>query len=153
MPVRVSEIKTVEIERCIPANPVCLAWMNAAGGWDTYVFGHNQTEGLDTTVGSVTRYPNEELSEATGTHRMHGRRSLPKMTLGAENVDANRIRGITGILKSALVLMLVEWNHPDPPVWMEVGVEPGTFNVFNTSETRQNIEFTIDLAEENVQIT
>jgi hypothetical protein len=152
MSLRVSEIKTVEIERCIPRNPVYLEWMNKAGGWDRFVFGVTQTEGIDTSITVLSKTPIEDYESATTSQEAHGRRSLPRMILGAENLDANRMRGITGLLDAAKTVMMIEWNQPAAPVFRTVIVEPGSFKTFETGEQKQNIEFTIALAEINVQL-
>lgn len=149
--VRVSEIKNVIIEPCVPKNPVCLRWMNKSGAWDQYVFGHTQTEGLDTFIAVITNTPVEDYETANTVQEAHGRRSVDKMVLGADNLDTNRINGIKGILDNAKCLILIEWNPPTAPVWRTVIVEPGTFSTFETGQTKQRCEFTIQFPENNIQ--
>jgi hypothetical protein len=140
-----TETKEIKIyDECIQ-NPVCLSWLNTLGGREHWVFGYNQTHGLETSQGATFEPYIEDLQNARSNIFNLERFAQPTMTLNAV-VDIEDIEGLKTILYSVCVEMWVNGN------WIGVRPRSGSFFIRETRDTNAEIEFTIDLPYINIQV-
>lgn len=150
---RVTEKKRIKIDHsCATDNPVYLNWLGGAGGRNYWLFKLRQQYGLNVNVlGTFSPYL-KDIENAQGTTYDTGREAFPRLTVGAV-VDREDAEGIQTVLYSPNVLMLM---NPDTwqvegVKWQIVRVVPGSFKLWETDQTRVELEFTIELVEINVQ--
>lgn len=134
-----------------PCNPVALYWLNKLGGWDMWVFGGTQTEGIEVSNGEAFEKFIADLAGEIGRKKYISKTEVPKIVLGYECLSTADVRGIKGILSSIKVLMLTSGVNVLPPVFMEVNVDPGSFKIIETENDFHNLEFTIELPELFIQ--
>ena len=140
-----TETKEIKIHNECIQNPVCLSWLNTLGGREHWVFGYNQTHGLDTSQGATFEPYIQDLQHARSNIFDLERFAQPTMTLNAV-VDIEDIEGLKTILYSVCVEMLVNGN------WIGVRPQSGSFFIRETRDTNAEIEFTIDLPYINIQV-
>jgi hypothetical protein len=151
---RVTEKKKVKIVHGCHDNPVYLNWLGLSGGREYYLFEHRQQYNLTTSVkGTFEPYQNN-IETAQGVTFDTGRGATPRLIIGAV-VDLVTAEGIQGVLYSPNVLRLMNpdtWIL-DGPIWQIVRPVPGSFKMWDTDQTRVEIEFSIDLVEKFIQAT
>jgi hypothetical protein len=140
-----TETKQIKIHNECIQNPVCLSWLNTLGGREHWVFGYNQSHGLDTSQGATFEPYINDLQEARSNIFDLEKFAQPTMTLNAV-VDIEDIEGLKTILYSICVEMLVNGN------WIGVRPQVGSFFIRETRDTNAEIEFTIDLPYINIQV-
>ena len=144
---KITESKFVDIERCVPANPIALYWLNKLGGWDMWVFGLTQTKGLQVKGGETFEQFIEDLADANKRAQWITKRSTPQIVMGYSNVPTDKVLGIQGVLDSPRVLMLVSEMSVRPPVFLHVMVEDGDFKTIETESEYHDLELTVSLPE------
>lgn len=144
----VTEIKNIKVNHCIPDNPVMLRWLNTLGGWEHWLFGTTQTEGLNTSFEDYA-VSNLNIETATSTSEKFISKAIDSLVLGADNLTRNQILGLKTILYSPKVEILKSASVPY--IWHTVIVQSGSFNIFETYSNRGEIEFTIELPEIQIQ--
>lgn len=151
---RVTEKKRVKINTDCVDQPVYLNWMGLSGGRNYWLFGKRQNYGVGTAIVGEFQPYTEDIETAQGVAFDTGRTALPKLIIGAA-VDREDAEGIKGVLYSPNVLRLMNpatWQT-EGPVWQVVRPVPGSFKLWDTDQTRCEIEFTIELTELNIQST
>lgn len=145
---RCTEIKNVKISENCYDNPVYLSWINVYGGREYWLFGRVQDKGLDTSI-SETYEPNlTNITTARGYVEETTRGGVDTMTLYA-NLDTEDIDGVKTLLYSPNVEMLVSQS---PITWQRVRPRVGSFNLYSTNQTKNQISFTIELPRQNIQV-
>ncbi len=142
---RISEIKTIDIERCIPPNPVYLRWLNTLGGWTSWLFGTRQIVTYDVDGKELFTKNITELENMNGLDEWVGKEAEKVLKLGYENLPTNKVELIKGILYSPKVYQ-VEWDTTvNPPLIKRtvVRVKPGSFSIIDTGDNRHDLEIQI----------
>lgn len=137
--VEVTEVKTIKLDRLCYNNPVFLKWRNSIGGWDQWLFGGTQTDGLTTDDIGDYQTPIWDLSTAESTSNSLGKNASNSLIVGADNLTDNQLSAIREILYSPKVYK-IETNGNK----QGVKVKPGTFSK-ETRNGRHSIEFEIIL--------
>jgi len=139
-----TETKQIKIKSDCIQNAVCLSWINTLGGHEYWVFGYNQTHGLNTSIGATFEPYISDLATAKSNVFDIERFAQPTITLGA-TVDIEDIKGLQTILYSVCVEMLVG------STWKSVRPQTGSFIIRESRDTNADIELTIDLPFINIQ--
>jgi len=143
----ITETIQVDIVDAPCLNPVALYWLNKIGGWDMWVFGMTQTEGIEVSNGEEFEKYISELADEIGRKKFISKTEIPTITLGYECISTEKVRGIKGILSAIKVLMLTSGKDVLTPTFIEVNVEAGSFKIIETENGFHNLEFTIELNE------
>lgn len=151
---RVTEKKRIKIDHSCVSLPVYLSWLGISGGRNYWLFKLRQAYGVNTqSRGEFSPYT-PDIENAQGTVFSTGIEVNPRLTVGAV-VDLEDAEGIETILYSNDVLRLM---NPDTwqsvgPVWQVVRVVPGSFKLWDTDQSRVELEFSINLEPINTQST
>jgi hypothetical protein len=144
---RVTEIKTIKIDRECKTNPVFLSWLNTYGGREHWLFDKVQTKGLVTqNNGSFETYISD-LANSRGQINDISKNATPLLIINA-TVDIEDIEGIKTILYSPCVEMLVSEN---PIKWNTVHPQVGSFKLYDTNDLKATIQITLELPYINIQ--
>jgi hypothetical protein len=135
----VTEVKRVRIIRNCDINPIFLVWKNSLGGWDQWLFHHNQTQNKATEDLGEFVQPIYDLESAEGTFESLGKNITDSMILGASNLTKNQKDVISEILESPKVYMVQKDKSKQV-----VNIKPGTFS-FETKDRLHTVEFEIIL--------
>lgn len=149
----ITETKRIVFETGCTSKPVYLAWKSKNGAWDYWLFDWNQT--LKRNIGDLQQYEKyfTDFAAATARIKVSSKTSVPSMVLGASNVPVNDVYyneqfpGIAGLLESPEVLMLkniTTWTT-EGAKWITVIPKPGTFKVFETRDSKAEVELEISL--------
>lgn len=141
----ITEKKRIKYVRGCFIAPVYLCWKNTKGGWDSWLFESNQKKSIDTQSLGSYQQNYTFISESTNSRKEIGKTALPKMVLGAENIDISEKVGIQGLLYSNKVYIL----NSDGSIQKEVRVVEGSFYSYDTSANTSSIEFEIEEPEIN----
>jgi len=142
----ITETKRIKVKDA-PCNPVALYWINKNGGWDMFVFGFTQSEGLNVEGGEKFEAFIEDLQNAFKRSKYISKTTIPKMVLGYDNLPTEDVEGIKGLLDSPSVMMLISDPAARPLVFNQVNVDPGSFNTNETIKDFHDLEFSIELPE------
>lgn len=142
---RISEIKTVDIERCIPNNPVYLRWLNTLGGWTSWLFGTRQIVTYDVEGKELFTKNIGELEKMDGLDEWVGKEAEKVLKLGYENLPTHKVELIKGLLYSPKVYQVTWDTSVNPPIITRtvVRVKPGSFSIIDTGESRHDLEIQI----------
>lgn len=144
---RVTEIKTIKIDRECKENPVFISWLNVYGGREHWLFYKVQTKGLVTqNAGSFETYI-VDLAEARGQITDISKNATPLLIVNA-TVDIEDIEGIKTMLYSPCVEMLVSET---PIKWQTVRPQVGSFKLYDTTDLQATIQITLELPYVNIQ--
>lgn len=144
---RVTEIKTIKIDRECKENPVFISWLNTYGGREHWLFHKVQTKGLVTqNAGSFESYISD-LSNSRGQINDISKNAIPLLIINAM-VDIEDIEGIKTMLYSPCVEMLVSEN---PIKWNTVRPQVGSFKLYDTGDLKATIQITLELPYINIQ--
>jgi len=151
---RVTEKKRIKINGDCFDNPIFLNWLGVSGGRNYWLFGKRQSFGKTTEVKDTFEPYQSNIETAQGYVFETGRNSRPQLTIGA-SVDIEDAEGIATVLDSPNVLMLMnpETWETESPIWQIVEPVAGSYKLWNTDQTRAEIEFTIRLTKINIQGT
>ena len=130
----------IEIQHCIPENPVMLVWKNRLGGFDHWLFGYRQSVGKETSELGLYELYADELETQQSQQRSLGKLSQPSMVLGADNLTLNRRLALESIVDSPLVYRLFQDGTR-----YEVTVRAGSIPAYDTRDSSHSFEVTIDL--------
>lgn len=145
---RVTEVKRVRLRNDCVQNPVYLSWFIKPGGIDYWLFGRTQSESLRVSAGQIFERDITDIENADTIQDFLTKDAVDVTRLGAENLDANDIEGLKGLLTSPKVQVLMSQN---PVVWQTVLVSPGTFKIKETRERRFRLELDIVHPEQIIQ--
>jgi len=151
--VRYTEKKEIKIVSCIPRNPLYLKWVGTNGAWNYWLFSVNQIKGMNVTSGGLFSKYIEDLALQDSDSKFITKNAVPEMLLGAEGLDDDDILGLTTLLYSPQVMMLMNpttWSV-NGEVWQMVKVVPAKFKTEETRSNVHSIELTIQLIEINIQ--
>ena len=138
---RVTEKKTIKIDRECKENPVFVSWLNTYGGREHWLFHKVQTKGIVTqNDGSYEPYISD-LTTARGQIVDISRNAMPLLIVNA-TVDIEDIEGLKTMLYSPCVEMLVKEN---PITWQTVRPQVGSFKLYDTTDVRATIQITLEL--------
>lgn len=138
---RVTEIKTIKIDRECKDNPIFISWLNTYGGREHWLFHKVQTKGIVTqNDGSYEPYISD-LTTARGQIVDISRNAMPLLIVNA-TVDIEDIEGLKTMLYSPCVEMLVKEN---PITWQTVRPQVGSFKLYDTTDVRATIQITLEL--------
>ena len=137
---RASEKKRIRLRNDCLDNPVYLSWFIKRGGIDYWLFGRTQGESLRVSAGQIFERDITDIENADTIADFLTKDAVDVTRLGAENLDANDIEGLKGLLTSPKVQVLMSQN---PIVWQTVLVSPGTFKIKETRERRFRLELDI----------
>lgn len=144
---RVTEIKTIKIDRECKENPVFISWLNVYGGREHWLFHKVQTKGLVTqNAGSFETYI-VDLAETRGQITDISKNATPLLIVNA-TVDIEDIEGIKTMLYSPCVEMLVSET---PIKWQTVRAQVGSFKLYDTTDLQATIQITLELPYVNIQ--
>ena len=144
---RVTEKKTIKIDRECKLNPVFISWLNVYGGREHWLFSKVQTKGLITqNAGNFETYI-VDLSEARGQITDISKNATPLLTVNC-TVDIEDIEGLKTILYSPCVEMLVSEN---PIKWITVHPQVGSFKLYDTNDVTSSLQITLELPYINIQ--
>lgn len=144
---RITEKKIIKVWQDCINTPVQLRWITSEGGELYWVFGFNQTEGLESLAIGIINRNIIDLETATEDRAYTQKTANPQMILGAENLDDDDIQILKTLIYSTSVQMKTESNQ-----WQTILVVPGTFSVLETNHERHRLELTISLPQLNTQI-
>lgn len=144
---RVTEIKTIKIDKECKENPVFISWLNVYGGREHWLFHKVQTKGLVTqNAGSFETYV-VDLAEARGQITDISKNAIPLLIINAY-VDIEDVEGVKTLLYSPCVEMLVSES---PIKWQTVRPQVGSFKLYDTGDLKANIQITLELPYINIQ--
>lgn len=144
---RVTEIKTIKIDRECKDNPVFVSWLNTYGGREHWLFHKVQTKGIVTqNAGNYESYISD-LTNARGQITDISKNATPLLIVNA-TVDIEDIEGI----KTMLYSPCVEWLVSESPIkWQTVRPQVGSFKLYDTNELQATIQITLELPYINIQ--
>jgi len=144
---RVTEIKTIKIDRECKDNPVFVSWLNTYGGREHWLFHKVQTKGIVTqNAGNYESYISD-LTNARGQITDISKNATPLLIINA-TVDIEDIEGI----KTMLYSPCVEWLVSESPIkWQTVRPQVGSFKLYDTNELQATIQITLELPYINIQ--
>lgn len=145
---RISEIKRVRLNNECVSNPVYLAWFIKRGGIDYWLFGRDQDESIRVSAGQIFERDITDLENADTIKDFLTKEAVEVTRLGAENLDANDVEGLKGLLTSPKVQVLMSQN---PIVWQTVLLSPGTFKIKRTRDRRFRLVVDIVHPEQIIQ--
>jgi hypothetical protein len=134
---RVTEIKTVDYVDCTPDQPFQLAWLNSLGGVDTWVFQRHQEYKLDVKDMDEFMPVINYLQTSNGRQRVLKKDAYVMVKLGYEQLTKQQVIGIKELLISPLVKWIDGTNET------VVVVKEGSFELFDTGESKHDLEFEI----------
>jgi hypothetical protein len=138
---RITEKKTIKIDRECKENPVFISWINTLGGREHWLFHKVQTKGIVTSnAGNYEPYISD-LSIARGQITDISKNATPLLIVNA-TVDIEDIEGLKTMLYSPCVEMLVSEN---PIMWQTVRPQVGSFKLYDTTDVRATIQITLEL--------
>lgn len=152
MGTRITERKKIDVAKGCDARPVYLNWLGTNGGRNYWLFEHNQTKGLNTSIGETFEPYIEDNTNATTYLEEVTRGAVENMTVGAF-VPVSKLDGIKRLLFSPHVLMLMNpesWEE-DGPMWVQVFPDSGSFKLYDTIQETAEIQLTIRFNEINIQ--
>lgn len=150
---RITEKLFIDIQCCVPLNPVCLKWIGTNGGWNFWVFGVHQMEGLTTTTPALFSKFNEDLDTMDTDSAFLTKSGVPEYTVGADNIPNSKLAGIKSLLWSPQVMMLMNpktWVS-EGEIWQTVRINPAKFVIRDTKSNFNKVEFIMQLMEINIQ--
>jgi len=136
---RVTEIITVDYVDCIPEKTMQLAWVNSLAGVDAWVFQRHQEYKLDVKDMDMFEPVINYLQVANGRQRVLKKDAYMMVKLGYEQLNQQQVIGI----KELLISPLVKWI--DGTKETVVVIKEGSFNLYDTGESKHNLEFEIIL--------
>ena len=134
---RVTEILTVDYVDCTPEQPMQLAWLNSLGGVDTWVFQRHQEYKLDVKDMDEFEPVINYLQISNGRQRVLKKDAYVMVKLGYEQLTKQQVIGIKELLISPLVKWIDGTNET------VVVVKEGSFELFDTGESKHDLEFEI----------
>lgn len=146
---QITEIKLIEIG-CIPENPFYLRWINTHGAVDHFLFGVNQLYKTDIKNGERIRVNFTDYENQSVISKLIKKEAVDEIELVAYDLSQSKVQALKGLLKSNFVQMLV--TNGTPPVFKNVIVKPGSYDIYNTKLNIFNFEVTIELPETFVQV-
>lgn len=146
---RITEKKTIKIDRECKVNPVFISWLNTYGGREHWLFHKVQTKGLVTQNNGTYEPYTEALSIERGQIADISRSAMPLLIVNAV-VDIEDIEGIKTMLYSPCVEMLGKPNV-GLMLWQTVRPQVGSFKLYDTTDVRATIQITLELPYINIQ--
>lgn len=141
MPIlRITEKKRIRLRNDCFDNPVYLSFHGKRGGINYWLFGRTQTETLRISARQIFERDITDLENADTIKDFLSKEAVLVSRLGAENLDDNDINGLTGLITSPKVQILVSQN---PIKWQTVLLSPGSFRIKDTRERRRRLEIDI----------
>jgi len=144
---RITEIKTIKVNRDCVDNPIFVSWLNTYGGREHWLFSGVQTIGLTTSENGEFEPFVTDLEHSRGQIRTIQIDAVPQIIVNAY-VDIEDVQGLKTILYSTCVEMLMnpnEWSSTVAPIWQIIRPKTGSFKIYNTNELKTTIEITFDL--------
>jgi hypothetical protein len=138
---RVTEKKTIKIDRECKENPVFVSWLNTYGGREHWLFHKVQTKGIVTSNAGTYEPYISDLTIARGQITDISKNATPLLIVNA-TVDIEDIEGLKTMLYSPCVEMLVSEN---PIMWQTVRPQVGSFKLYDTTDVRATIQITLEL--------
>lgn len=136
--IRVTEIKTIDFETCIPRNPVYFVWKNTLGGWDYWLFGTTQSESLQTeSLGTFSNDYNR-IGDITNPETEIGKEARNRIVYTALQLTDGQKNGLLELMYSNKVYIL----NQDGSINRQVKILPGSFQ-FETKNTLHELTFEI----------
>lgn len=136
--IRVTEIKAIDFETCIPNNPVYFVWKNTLGGWDYWLFGSTQTDNLQTE--SLGTFANDynRIGDITNPETEIGKEARNRIVYTALQLTDGQKNGLLELMYSNKVYILDQ----DGSINRQVKILPGSFQ-FETKNTLHELSFEI----------
>ena len=133
----VTEVLRVDYIDCTPEQPFQLAWLNSLGGDDSWVFQRHQEYTLDAkdmdTFEPIINY----LQISNGRQRILKKDAYMMVKLGYEQLTQQQVTGIKELLISPCVKWIDGTNET------VVVVKEGSFALYDTGESKHDLEFEI----------
>ena len=144
---RVTEKKTIKIDRECKVNPVFVSWLNVYGGREHWLFSKVQTKGLITqNAGSFETYI-VDLATSRGQITDISKNAVPLLTVNC-TLDIEDIEGVKTMLYSPCVEILVSET---PITWQTVHPQVGSFKLYDTNDITSSLQITLELPYINIQ--
>jgi hypothetical protein len=140
---RITEIKRIEVQQCIPQNPFHLKWLNIHGGMDNWVFQKHQEYSYDIDGGDEFVPIIIYLNEVNGYQRTVQKTVFQIVKIGYEGLTAQQAGGIINILASPLVYLITGQPQTNSFKTTIVAVKPGSYNVGDVYDSKFKLEFEI----------
>lgn len=133
----VTEVKRVDYVDCTPEQPFQLAWLNSLGGVDTWVFQRHQEYTLDAKDMDMFEPIINYLQIANARQRILKKDAYMMVKLGYEQLTQQQVIGI----KELLISPCVKWIDGQNEI--VVVVKEGSFALYDSGESKHNLEFEI----------
>lgn len=133
----VTEIKTIDYVDCTPEQPFQLAWINSICGVDTWVFQRHQEYTLDVKDMDIFEPIINYLQVANSRQKILKKDGYMMVKLGYEQLTQQQVIGI----KELLISPYVVWVNGSSEI--VVVVKEGSFALYDSGESKHNLEFEI----------
>lgn len=138
----VTEVKTIDFENCIPANPFFVRWLNPLGGWDSWLFGVRQVHAYDIddtdTFEPVINY----LQIANGIEETLKKDAFENITVGYDGLTKARVDGIKYLLTSPKIYYLEGNPQYSNFIKLVIRVKPGSYKIYDNGDGLHSMEIT-----------
>lgn len=139
----VTEVKTVQLEVCIPDNPFFVRWFNPLGGWDSWLFGTRQVHAFDVDDLDTFQPNINYLQIANGVQQVLGKEAFELVTVGYEGLIKSQVDGIKYLLTSPKVYYINGTPGSNDFIRLEILVKPGTFRIYDNGDGKHSMEITL----------
>lgn len=123
-------------------------WINNLGGWDYFRFGFNQAITMQTRNETVIKRNVFDWSSDQTINDVVKKAANKRNSFGVNDLEASQVAGLEQIATSPRVQIL---SRENPIYWQTVIITPGSFNLYETKNSRANISFTAELVDINIQ--
>jgi hypothetical protein len=136
------------VDQNTPDRSVYLRWIGLTGSWNYYRFVYNQIVGLDVSDTIVIKNFVIDWANGDTIEDVMSKNAGPKMTVNAENMSVDDIKGCQGIKFSPKVQMLTSLS---PLKWQTVVVQSSSFTEMETMLDYYSFSVTFNLPSLNIQ--
>lgn len=134
----------IEVEPCVPANPMYLRWLNPSGGFDYWMFSKRQIF-TDSTSAEKTVQPYiEDLATSFGTDDVISKEVSEEVSVGAEGLTTQQCEGLRYLLRSVFVSRYMGSNE-GIPIWQQIRVKTGSFQIQDNNQLLSDLELKLVL--------
>lgn len=132
--------------KCTPANPFYVRWINQVGGWDYWMFSFRQEKSreIDNLQSCNTQINNQEIAKTTT--RIVTLEGIEKVTIGATHLSSSDYQAISKIIYSPQI----EWFNEKLGKWLMLIIDESQ-NIEDTHSSTHSVEFTFELPKPQLQ--
>lgn len=141
----VTERILIDVKYC-QDRPLYLCWLNTLGGWDYWMFQHNQMEELTTSDSERFRPHVTDVALINSRDDYYSRKAVKRLTIGADNLTRQQMVGLKDLLTSLKV-----YEMQQDGTRTTVLVLDGSFDMDETRNDRFSVELEIEYPEKYLQ--